>query len=239
MNYLESSRILRIATREGGVRSVIAKGVRTSRKRFGNAVDLFAQGTAQLYVKPGRDLDTLSAFDVSHPRPGLALDLDRFSGASAIAELVMRCTRDASDASLFDELSQVLDDISLAAPHDAARVALRGAWRIVAALGVAPSLDACIECGTQLAPDEPARFHHPGGGVLCVKCARLFAGGRLLPPAARSALREWTEGGDAPISEPAELRAHQRLLREFLAEHLADGRPLKAFEAWERGWSAA
>jgi DNA repair protein RecO (recombination protein O) len=30
-----------------------------------------------------------------------------------------------------------------------------------------------------------------------------------------------------------EARAHQRLLREFLREHLTDGRPLRAFEAWE------
>jgi DNA repair protein RecO (recombination protein O) len=31
----------------------------------------------------------------------------------------------------------------------------------------------------------------------------------------------------------AETRAHQRLLREFLAEHLTDGRPLRALEMWE------
>jgi hypothetical protein len=31
----------------------------------------------------------------------------------------------------------------------------------------------------------------------------------------------------------ASTRAHQRLLREFLAEHLTDGRPLRALEMWE------
>jgi DNA repair protein RecO (recombination protein O) len=30
------------------------------------------------------------------------------------------------------------------------------------------------------------------------------------------------------------LRAHQRLLREFLEEHLTDGRPLKAYAVWEQ-----
>ena len=79
-DYLESSRILRLMTREGGVRSVLAKGARRSSRRFGSAVDLFAQGSAQLYVKPGRDLDTLSTFDVERSRPELAEDLGRFAG---------------------------------------------------------------------------------------------------------------------------------------------------------------
>jgi hypothetical protein len=40
-------------------------------------------------------------------------------------------------------------------------------------------------------------------------------------------------------SDPVELnnleaRSHQRLIREFIALHLTDGRPLKAFAAWEQ-----
>ena len=39
---------------------------------------------------------------------------------------------------------------------------------------------------------------------------------------------------------PPEIRAHQRLLREFLEYHLSDSRPLRAFAAWETGhWDAA
>src|SRR5438270_13801530 len=85
-DYLESSRILRLVTRDGGVRSALAKGARRASRRFGSAVDLFAQGSAQLYTKPGRDLDTLSAFDVTASRSGLANDLGRFAGAAALAE---------------------------------------------------------------------------------------------------------------------------------------------------------
>src|ERR687883_499648 len=76
-DYLESSRILRLATREAGVQSVLAKGARRSRARFGTALDLFAQGLAQLYVKPGRELQTLAEFDVTRARPELAADLGR------------------------------------------------------------------------------------------------------------------------------------------------------------------
>src|ERR1043165_6396979 len=86
-DYLESSRILKLVTRDAGVRSVLARGARKSRKRFGAALDLYAQGTAELQTKPGRDLDTLTAFDVTRARPRLAEQLSRFTGASMIAEL--------------------------------------------------------------------------------------------------------------------------------------------------------
>jgi len=96
-DYLESSRIFRVVTREAGVRSVLARGARRSSRRFGSALDLFAQGSAELHVKPGRDLDTLGRFDVERARPELGLDLSRFTGASVIAELTLRFGREAAD----------------------------------------------------------------------------------------------------------------------------------------------
>src|SRR5262245_1963306 len=109
-DYLESSRILKLVTREAGVRSVLARGARRSKKRFGAALDLFAQGTAELHIKIGRDLDTLGAFDVTRARPALAAHLERFAGASAMAELTLRFARDDADPSLFDAVAATLDD---------------------------------------------------------------------------------------------------------------------------------
>jgi DNA repair protein RecO (recombination protein O) len=232
-DYLESSRILRLVTRDGGVRSALAKGARRSSRRFGSAVDLFAQGSAQLYAKPGRDLDTLSAFDVVLARPTLAADLGRFAGASAIAELTLRFGRDAADAGLFDAVTEVLDVLMTAAPDAALTATLAGAWRIVVELGFAPTVDICGECHTPLEPDATVRFSHRAGGALCARCGRLAHAGRQLPPEARDALRRFLTGvPNAPLDD-ASARAHQRLLREFLAEHLTDGRPLRALELWE------
>jgi DNA repair protein RecO (recombination protein O) len=233
-DYLESSRILKLVTREAGVRSVLARGARKSRKRFGAALDLYAQGSAELETKPGRDLDTLSAFDVTRARSQLAEQLDRFTGASMIAELTLRFARDEADPELFDAVESTLNAL-VTAPADRARdLALGGAWRILAALGHGPSVDTCTECATPVEADAPAVFSHPAGGVLCQRCGFLVRSGRTLPPEARAALRDWLSGGEHPISDANEARAHQRLLREFLREHLADERPLAAFDTWER-----
>lgn len=239
-DYQESSRILRLVTREGGVRSVLARGARNSKRRFGTALDLFAQGTAELVTKPGRDLDTLSGFDVTRARPQLAGHLARFAGAGTIAELTLRFARDVADPGLYDAVADALDAIGAAPPERAPDVTLAGAWRILAELGLAPTTDACAECHTPVHADAVAIFSHPAGGVVCDRCGHLARGGRSLPVSARAALRDWLAGEQHPLADPGEVRAHQRLLREFLREHLADDRPLHAFDVWEHAaWAAA
>jgi len=233
-DYLESSRILKIVTRDAGVRSVLARGARRSKARFGSALDLYAQGTAELHVKAGRELDTLSAFEVTRSRPQLAQHLARFTGASAIAELTLRFVRDAADPSLFDAIAAAFDDIASSAPDRTRGVTLGGAWRVLAELGVAPTVDACADCHSPIEPDAAVMFSHPSGGALCGRCGRLARSGRTLPAEARAALRGWLSGGDVLLGSLQDVRAHQRLLREFLREHLADERPLRAFEVWER-----
>src|SRR3954466_656678 len=111
-DYLESSRIIKLLTRDLGLRSVLARGARRSAKRFGAALDLFVQGTAELEVKPGRDLDTLTAFDLAHTRAGIGQDLARFAGASAIAELILRFAQDDTDVDLFDVTVEALDQVA-------------------------------------------------------------------------------------------------------------------------------
>ena len=232
-DYLESSRILRLVTRDGGVRSVLAKGMRRSSRRFGSALDLFAQGSAQLYAKPGRDLDTLGGFDVLRARPMLAEDMGRFAGASAIAELTLRFGRDAADSGLFDAVADALDALAVAPSDETLTETLASAWRIVAELGFAPAVDVCGECHAPLPSDATVLFSHAAGGALCQRCGRLAPAGRVLPAEARDALRGFLAGdAGVPLGDAA-TRAHQRLLREFLAEHLTDGRPLRALEMWE------
>jgi DNA repair protein RecO (recombination protein O) len=244
-SYLESSRVLRLATRAHGVQSVLAKGARRSQRRFGSALDLFAEGSAQYYAKPGRELHTLGAFDVTRSRMALGAELERFAAASALAELVLRFARDDDEPSWYPTLTAALDLVAGAPAGDAGAAGLVGAWRLVAALGFAPTVDACGNCHEPIAADRPARFSHPAGGALCEPCARLSRAGRLLPAEARAALRGWLADGDEqPLGahplDAASVRAHQRLLREFLREHLADGRPLRAFEAWEDArWAGA
>jgi DNA repair protein RecO (recombination protein O) len=142
--------------------------------------------------------------------------------------------KDAEDPSLFDAITAAFDDIAASAPERTRDVTLGGAWRVLAELGVAPTVDVCADCHSPIARDEAVMFSHPSGGALCGRCSRLSRSGRTLPPEARAALRGWLSHEDVLLHSLQDIRAHQRLLREFLREHLADERPLRAYEVWER-----
>jgi DNA repair protein RecO (recombination protein O) len=234
-DYRETSRIVRLVTRELGVVSVIARGARRPKNKFGAALDLFASGDVQLTTTLGRDLHALMSFEATRSRPELAESLDRFAGAAALAELLLRFAPEDADPGLLDTFSDALDELGHAPAGGAGPVALGGAWRLVADLGFAPTLDSCASCHAALAASVAVSFHHRAGGALCPTCAGQARGARSLPPEARDALRSWLGHLATPALDGSSLRAHQRLLREFLEEHLTDGgRPLRAMVAWER-----
>jgi len=239
-DYLESSRIIRLLTREAGVQSVLARGARKSRGRYGSALDLFAEGTAQIYVKPNRELHNLGSFDVSRSRSELAHDIGRFTAASTVAELALRFAGEDAGPLVYDTVADVLDRISRSSPEHTIEDGLAGCWRIVSVLGFTPELSSCALCHTPLRDADEATFSHVSGGIICPSCSQLAPTGRKIPAVARAAIRSWLEGAESAHLTEAESRSHQRLLREFVGAHLSDDRPLRAFAVWElERWSAA
>jgi DNA repair protein RecO (recombination protein O) len=232
-DYRETSRIVRLATRDVGVVSAIARGSRRPKSRFGQGLDLFTSGAAQLVMHPSRDLHTLAGFDASRARPALAASLERFGAAAALSELCLRFGTEAT-AGVHDALSDGLERLAVSADHEVAAVALATGWRIVAELGFAPALDTCAFCHRDIAADEDTRFANRAGGAICSTCRSLAPGARTLPAGPRGTLLGWLAGQEIPLPDLPTARAHQRLLREFLEEHLSDGRAFTAFQSWER-----
>lgn len=232
-DYLETSRIVRLLTRDAGVVSVLARGARRSRARYGSGMDLYAEGVAQISIKPQRELHNLNNMEITRSRAGIAHDIGRFTSAAVISELVMRFVGEESGSHLFDVASHLFDEISHSPADETVQTAVAGAWRLVAALGLTPSLDVCANCHIEIPPESDALFSHRAGGVLCTKCGALVAGVRRLPALARSTINLWLDASRTVELNALEERAHQRLLREFVQEHLGADRPLRAFHVWE------
>jgi len=231
-NYSESSRILRLATRAAGVQSVMARGARASQRRFGSAVDLFAEGEVQYETRPGRDLHTLSRFDVVQSRLAIGSSLERFEGASALAEVMLRvAAEDETPEVAFESLRAGLD--AIAAERDAMVATIRAVWQLLGAIGFTPALDGCVQCDRELAPELDVSFSAESGGVLCADCASRTPA-RRLPAGARQQIAAWLQGSDeaADMMDPLMAAAHRRLLRLFVHAHVTDGRSLRAFDAW-------
>src|SRR5256712_10200473 len=88
--YSETSKVVRLATRDLGVQSAIAKGVLRPKSRFGAGLELLSEGMAQLYHRETRQLPTLAPFDPLVLRRALAQDVGRFAGATAQGELMLK-----------------------------------------------------------------------------------------------------------------------------------------------------
>ena len=220
----ETSRILRFYTRDHGLLSVMAHGVRTRSGKGTTTLDTFASGELTAYVKAQRDLHTMKDFACTRARPGLGGSVLRFAGASAVAELVVVHTEEDPHPEVFEALEGSLDALEEVGEERVPAACISGAWRVVGAFGFAPELDVCIRCGTLLGPEEMGRFDLAAGGALCQACSDSAQGPRV-GPGAREQLRALARGAlDVPVTHPAR---HLALLSDFVAFHVAP-RPLKS-----------
>jgi len=234
MRYGETSRIARLATRDLGIQSVIAKGALRPRSRFGAALHLLSEGMAHVIPSKRSDLHTLAAFDLHKVRVDLAARIDRFATASLLAELMLKFAPAASHPPSFDLLRDALDTLEVTPEVAVDTLALRMTWHLISVLGFEPALDRCARDGAPLPAEQPLVFSTSDGGLLCIGCAIGQAGPRL-GPADRTALGEFvTPGRDLPSLDAPHLAAHRRLLARYIRHHLGDGAALPALDFWER-----
>jgi DNA repair protein RecO (recombination protein O) len=222
--YSESSKILRLLSHSHGVCSVIAKGAQRPRSRFGGVLETFTEGEAQFHFREGRDLHTLSGFDLRRSRQGLGRDLVAFAGASLIAELVLRYVTDEPQPDLFPLVSTALDRIADAPPELLQETVIADAWLVVSLLGFRPQLEACVSCDTTVGETGTVRFDVEGGGVACVACR---PHGRGFDATSRAELRAMIDG--ETVTAPfADLALQRALVRTFLTAHLAREHALRS-----------
>jgi DNA repair protein RecO (recombination protein O) len=240
LRYSETSKIVRLATRDHGVQSAIAKGALRPKSRFGAALQVLSEGQAHLLLKEQRELHILTAFDLSRLHVGLAADLERYAIACALAEVMLRFAPPDPHPDSFDLLQRALDELEVAlAPVVEAR-GYRLLWQLVSVLGFEPSLDVCVIDGTPLPPTGPLPFSTSEGGALCPTCAARH-GATQLPEQARTDLIALLDpDAELPALDPKHGASHRRLLARYIRYHLAEGADLPALEFWtQRPWVAA
>src|SRR5205823_8365054 len=85
--YSETSKVVRLATRDLGVQSAIAKGALRPKSRFGGGLELLSEGVAQLYFRETRELHPLGAVDLVNLRRDRAGYAGRLAAAGALCEV--------------------------------------------------------------------------------------------------------------------------------------------------------
>ncbi|MEO8199681.1 MAG: DNA repair protein RecO [Gemmatimonadota bacterium] len=236
--YGESSKIVRLATESAGVQSAIAKGALRPRSRFGAALQILSDGHAHLIVHANRELQLLTAFDLQRVRVDLAAGMERYSAASALAEVMLRFAPGEGHAESYHVLRDGLDALETASAGEVEELGLRALWSLVGSLGFEPTLDGCVLCGRELGESE-LLFDAREGGALCPPCGKV--GATRLGQEDRSHLEALiVPGSPLPQLTAKQAAAHRRLLARYIQHHLGEGAAMPALEFWiRRPWGAA
>lgn len=239
LRYGETSKIVRLATRDHGVQSAIAKGALRPRSRFGAALQVLSGGQAHLLMAERRELHTLTGFDLGIFPVGLAREVGRYATAVALAEMMLRVAPAAPHPEAYEVLERALAELASAPSELLPALAVRVVWQLVGALGFAPALETCVRDGRPL-PAGDLPFSVADGGALCGPCARSAEVTRL-PESARAALRQLTlDPEPLPVLDPRNAAAHRRLAARYVRYHLAEGASLPALEFWQtHAWGEA
>jgi len=221
VDYRDSDRILTLFTAELGKLGAIARGAKSSRRRFSGALEPYT--LIRVELEPGKsDLYTLKHAEIVRVFPTLLTDLARMEVAAAALMLVREAhAARVPDAQAFVSVLQFLTLLEHEA--DPTRAALLAfAMRVLALAGLAPRLGTCGRSG-QAVPDGKAAYFDPVLGALVGK--RFGGGPFLLSWAVRERLllaqsERWLDA--ARMTWQAEvLHGARCALAAFIASHLS------------------
>ena len=169
--YAETSQIATLFSAGHGLLRVIAKGARRSTKtRFSTGLDLLEHG--ELGFLPARgdaQLAILTDWRQHASFAGLRRGPLRLYGGLYAAELVAALTEEADPhPELFAALLELLRCLDGPAPAAPAIPGFQAA--LLQAIGYAPQLAACADCGRPPLPGTPVFFSAAAGGLLCRDC---------------------------------------------------------------------
>lgn len=170
VDFAEADRILTFLTPGAGLVGVMARGARSSRRRFGGALEPFAITQIE-FVRGRGDLGRLQQAQIAVAFPGILSDLGRMRCAGAALEVARSLSApEVQDPAAFDTSHALLQALDGADPQHAVRLGVGYRARLLAVCGFEPRLDACGRCGRHPGSSQPAWFDPLAGHLVCSGC---------------------------------------------------------------------
>jgi DNA repair protein RecO (recombination protein O) len=169
VEFSESSLVATLFTRDFGKISGLAKGARRPKSAFESALDLLAVVRIVFLHKSSDVLDLFTEAKLVRRFRAASQDLRRLYTGYYVAELLADLT-EAGDphVELFDAALAALE--ALDGDGDPAAIAVRFELEVLKWIGQLPQLEACVECGREVAAAGRVSFGQLAGGLLCQQC---------------------------------------------------------------------
>lgn len=227
LNYGETSQIVTLFTREKGKLSVMAKGARALKSRFGSSLQPMSYVQAVFYYRPTRSLQTLSECSHLVPFTGIARSLEKITVGLQMVELVAALMQEEEqNPAVFNLLVEVLEALHRAEAREG-NLLQYFRLRLASALGFAPRIrkDA-VEAITE------------EGGTLALTTGAVTSARRTSETsrkASRTALRAFSIFARAELADVMRLEMNATTRREvsalvetYLRYHFKDSYPSRS-----------
>ncbi len=237
-DFSETSQTVSLFCREHGLLRGIAKGAKREKSQFSGGIELLTRGEVLALVRKGRDLATLTDWNLLEVFPALSARLDAHRAGLYMVDLIQHLLHEGDPHTrLFDELVEALR--GLAEPRMSSRAVLRFQWALLVEAGYKPILDRDAHSGAVLPQQEGSlAFSAEAGGTVeagadagawRVRLAtvdllrKLEEGAESGPPAVIDAVEE-RSGDDESVQRASRLLA--AYLRHLMGQELATMRHL-------------
>ncbi|HEY2664936.1 MAG TPA: DNA repair protein RecO [Candidatus Binataceae bacterium] len=175
-DYAESDRIVTLLTRDVGKISGIAKGAKSSRRRFERKLEPFSHVMLYFRRRPHGDLVFITRAESGGlPPHNIDSDLKKIALGSYMLELVDAFTREEAEAA---QAYTIICDGLCAMTQRAATSSLRQAFelKLLAWSGYALEFAQCRLCGRKPGPETTSvAFVVAEGGIVCRACRQNLA----------------------------------------------------------------
>jgi DNA repair protein RecO (recombination protein O) len=220
-------------TADHGKVSLLGKGVRGPKPRFGAALEIFAYVDLVYYHKESRELQLISQATLLQPFLRLGENSIRYGHGVAVLELLLKVlTGQAPPGRLFDLSMRTLEVMETCSVSAIPAVFRAFEIKAISFLGHRPELYLCVECGSQADENPGAGFSPRMGGVVCRNCVGQVPDLLNLPTDTWRLLRLLLTSTLAEIEENApadsEVAAVARLVEPFLQAHVERYESLRA-----------
>ncbi len=222
--FRETSRIVTLYTRARGKVTVLAKGARRPKSRFGSTLQPMSYTHVVFYMRRGRDIQTLT--ESSHVRllSRIGRDMNKITAGLRIVELAHALLQEEEqDRQAFDLLTKVLTRLNEVDSNEE-HVVFWFQMQLAAFLGFAPDFERADVAGLS-----------ESGGYLALDTGAVFSPGVAVPSArgaSKSALRAFAVFARAELDKaltwplPPRIAAELRgLIADYVRYHVEGAYP--------------
>jgi DNA repair protein RecO (recombination protein O) len=169
-NYSESSKILKIFTKDYGMISVMSKGCRNLKSKLRGISTKMVYADFQIYYKEN-GISTLVSADIIDTLRNILVDINRISYLSYILDLTEQVYKASLSLELYPILIATIKKINEGYDYEILTYIYE--LKLLDYLGIRPNVDGCSICGSST---NILTISTTNGGYICQNC---YHGGKI------------------------------------------------------------